>query len=80
MEDVDDSICGECDSWTQAIDGSQFIETDEPLRQGPLNCTHKGSEIGREACSSCRGHVVIKVFECALHGSCTLHKQIDGQP
>lgn len=42
-------------------------------------CAHLGDPTGtREPCPSCRGHVEVKLRACALHGSCTTHKSLDG--
>jgi len=35
-------------------------------------CRHRGSELRRERCSSCKGHVELKIFACEIHNECTL--------
>ena len=35
-------------------------------------CDHLGAETGeRMRCRSCAGKIAIKVFRCAVHGTCT---------
>ena len=41
------------------------------------DCKHRGDELRREQCSSCSGFVQVKVFSCAIHGECTVTKQIN---
>ncbi|MBI1831108.1 MAG: hypothetical protein HYR84_06630 [Planctomycetes bacterium] len=37
-----------------------------------LPCVHLGSATGEtRTCASCKGHVELKVFACAMHGACT---------
>lgn len=42
-----------------------------------LDCQHRGEELRREQCPSCAGFVQVKVFGCAIHGECTVSKQIN---
>lgn len=42
--------------------------------QGP--CAHLGAERRRVQCQSCGGNVQVKVFACAVHGECTLSKDV----
>jgi SAM-dependent methyltransferase len=38
-------------------------------------CRHRGDETGdRVQCPTCRGRVQLKVFSCAIHGTCVLEK------
>jgi len=30
-------------------------------------CTHRGAEMRHEECEGCRGKVLLKIFECAVH-------------
>jgi hypothetical protein len=40
-------------------------------------CTHLGAATGEtQECRTCAGSVRIKLFECALHGQCTLYKPL----
>ena len=43
-----------------------------------LPCNHKGREIGRVSCPSCRGHVEVKAFSCTKHKQCTDMRVVDG--
>lgn len=38
---------------------------------------HQGSVRREEQCPSCRGEVLIKVFDCELHGQCTWARAIE---
>ena len=40
------------------------------------DCTHRGDELRMEQCKTCQGNVRVKVFACAVHGECTLAKQV----
>jgi hypothetical protein len=41
-------------------------------------CSHFGAETRQQVCDSCRGKQRIKVFACAVHGECSLGKQLEG--
>lgn len=41
-------------------------------------CSHRGDEVRRVGCSSCGGHVQIKVLSCEIHGECTIAKRLAG--
>jgi hypothetical protein len=41
-------------------------------------CRHRGAEQREERCPNCRGFVRVKVFACALHGTCTVARSLDG--
>jgi hypothetical protein len=41
-------------------------------------CVHRGAQAREQACPSCRGHVRLKVFACAVHGECTVGKALAG--
>ena len=40
-------------------------------------CEWRGEQTGQVQCSSCGGHVMIKVFECDKHSRCTLIKAVN---
>jgi hypothetical protein len=42
------------------------------------HCVHRGDMLRLERCRSCRGHVRVKVFACAVHDECTLLQPITG--
>ncbi len=39
-----------------------------------VKCKYRGDENGAKLCTSCRGSVKIKTFECSVFGECTLYK------
>lgn len=41
-------------------------------------CRHRGEEVGRVQCASCRGHVEVKILACGLHGRCCIAKDLGG--
>jgi hypothetical protein len=43
-----------------------------------VSCQHKGELLREQKCPSCRGHVRVKVFACALHGACTIARIVEG--
>lgn len=50
-----------------------------PAEGGRAVCVHLGEPTGgRVACPSCRGRVQLKLFACAVHGSCTPLKKAPG--
>lgn len=40
-------------------------------------CIHRGEEIARRPCPSCRGGELVKVFECEVQGECSIGKTIE---
>ncbi len=42
------------------------------------DCVYLGDLIGFAQCGSCKGRVRLKVFQCDIHGSCTLAKPVPG--
>lgn len=42
-------------------------------------CRHQGTLLRTEVCSTCRGHVRLKVFACGIYGECTLMKTLNRQ-
>ena len=49
-----------------------------PAASSSMECIHRGQEVRTEQCKSCGGNVQIKVFACALHGTCTLSRKVTG--
>ncbi len=47
-------------------------------RSEGCHCLHRGPELRREPCSTCKGTVQVKVFACAVLGECTLAKPLSG--
>jgi hypothetical protein len=49
-----------------------------PPSDTPPQCKHLGLNTGQTIeCSTCRGRVRLKVFDCAVKGSCTLRDSDD---
>lgn len=49
------------------------------IRQSPaIDCVYRGKQIGFAHCPSCRGSVRLKVFECDVHGACTVGRSVPG--
>lgn len=42
------------------------------------DCIHRGAEVDRVICPTCRGHVELKVFNCAVHVRCVMARPVDG--
>lgn len=38
-------------------------------------CMHRGEAIRTVGCSSCKGNVKVKVYQCDIHGECTIKKR-----
>lgn len=51
-----------------------------PVIDGSIPCIHRGQELRREECDTCKGKVLKKVYECSQYGECVLgpkpYKQI----
>ena len=44
-----------------------------------LTCIHLREPTGETVgCQTCKGNVQVKLFSCAVHGTCTLGKRIEG--
>ncbi len=42
-------------------------------------CVNLGMPTGEmRTCETCKGKVALKVFRCAIHGTCTVGKKVDG--
>jgi hypothetical protein len=41
-------------------------------------CVHRGGPVGEGPCMSCAGRVVVKVFACTVHGTCSIDKAPEG--
>ncbi len=43
-------------------------------------CKFRGEDTGKTViCQPCGGRVELKIFDCELHGSCTIGKEVEGQ-
>jgi len=57
--------------------GKDWTPPPEPEPLPP--CLHLGAPTGESvACPSCQGSVSLKLFACAVHGTATLAKRVDG--
>lgn len=54
------------------------VPDQDPHRKRVAECLHRGAEIRREVCETCKGKVQVKVFACDRHGECTISKEIQG--
>ena len=43
-----------------------------------LDCIHRGGELRRELCATCRGTTWVKIFACQLHAECSIEKHLAG--
>lgn len=41
-------------------------------------CPHRSETFRLEDCSTCKGNVRVKVFDCDLHGACSVSKKVEG--
>jgi hypothetical protein len=67
-------------AWEWELTGQPIpLPAPEPPRSSRMVvCPHRGAEVRREVCTSCGGRVEIKIFSCAIHGECTIAKQLPG--
>jgi predicted GH43/DUF377 family glycosyl hydrolase len=48
-------------------------------RPGGGDCAHRGGPTGQTApCRTCGGRVELKLYACAVHGTCTLGRKVEG--
>lgn len=79
------SIHGECVPIQQGPDLSGCPDFHNPYVQKPPMqqkkwCSHLGQPTGaKELCNTCTGRVELKVFACAVHGTCTVARRVPGQ-
>ena len=68
---VRDELCFDC-----YLRDHEVEEEAEPAKKSQP-CTHLGGDTGeRTECRSCAGTVRIKIMTCAVHGRCTVAKQL----
>ena len=58
----------------ETISSGQVVRIPSPAKLRVVDCIHRGDELRRMDCYSCRGSVKVKVFRCEVHGECTLAK------
>ncbi len=85
--------CRRLESWFQLWERGEGPTDIPPLGRGgqrgslglpsgstierPL-CRHMGPELRRQHCPTCRGHVELKIFACAVHQECGLSPNASG--
>lgn len=51
-----------------------------PAPRVPFPCPHRSeAPTGAQGCHSCRGRVELKVFDCAVHGTCLIETAVAGR-
>jgi len=77
-------IIGNHDGPIFDADGNQIgtltMEMREPSTRDNTPCAHRGEEVERRVCETCRGSVKVKVFACMEHGQCTQRTKFDDTP
>ena len=63
-------LCQTSEAYRNAWDGA--------LPGNRPRCVHLGHVAGSVECDSCAGRVHLKVFRCALHGQCTIAREVPG--
>jgi hypothetical protein len=63
-------LCQTSEDYRNAWDGA--LPANRP------RCVHLGRITGSVECDSCAGRVHLKVFQCGLHGQCTIARDIPG--
>lgn len=56
------------------LPSGQFFIPSPPIKASRTDCISRGNQVGSVTCSDCKGKVELKVFECSIHGKCTLGK------
>ena len=72
------SHCRTCRSdqkWRESVGAPAVCPHGVTIHNLPLNqssaCIHRGAEVRRAECTSCRGKVMAKILSCAVHGECS---------
>lgn len=80
-----------CDEGESEAEGLVSFTTSMPVVRKPAKirapkvkprgpCAYLGKPTGElQECQTCIGRVSLKVFECAVHGTCTLGKPVEGR-
>ena len=71
-------MCQRRTDWFARWEAGQMAPVPEPSLPIRSACRHCGSEVRRTTCTSCCGHVELKVFACELHQECTPGRIIEG--
>ena len=56
------------------LTGSPSLASPQARRRSEP-CQFRGPEVDRVPCQSCKGTVKLKVFQCGLHGRCTINRK-----
>lgn len=59
--------------WANRAKGGVVLKPSPPTF---ITCQHRGEEIEQRQCQSCGGKVMVKVFGCGIHGTCSLQKNV----
>lgn len=76
-------ICGQLSNTSDSmISHSKIVGYNAgkyPNNRNPIKnpCKHIGGELRLEECTDCKGKTLVKIFECNLHGECTLIKHLN---
>lgn len=55
----------------------KLVVTNQPIVQrGP--CKHRGVELDRRKCSTCKGNVLVKIFHCPKMFECSIERRLPG--
>ena len=55
------------------------VPVDAPVDRRKVPCVYRGRETESRLCKTCAGRVQVKVFECEIHGACTISKRVKAQ-
>jgi len=74
-------VCSNPDCDSRKLGIKHPCKEGDVIRCGHCNprarCAHLGDPTGEtRECESCNGRTRIKLFECAVHGSCTIGKDV----
>lgn len=57
-------------------EGSTLSVSSKSKTLADLPCVHRGEALRADECPTCSGSVKLKVFDCAVHGECTIIKRL----
>lgn len=60
-----------------AVEQSAMANAAKKQATDQFACAHRGPETGEVVeCKSCRGRVRLKVYDCVVHGRCTIARHV----
>lgn len=65
------------DYFEQFENGQSILQQLKRSFQPRATCQHRGEAVDEVECPSCRGTVILKVFDCVQHERCTVAKPIE---